>query len=447
MEETIRKSEDEKAFLASKSLSSKLSLRSEMTQEIISRKSGFLEDWALFIFLLLLLLMIGGTWFVQYPDIINARATLTADNAPKEIIVRQEGRLVKLFAKNNEKVKKNEFVGWIESTANHQEVIRLLNQIDSSLVLLNSNHPNEITKLFQSHYNDLGEIQQSYQQLFAVWEIFNDYTLNGFYLRKKYLLEDDVNTLNDLNKNILSQKELTEQDVKLAAETYSINKILLDKNVITKEEFRIEKSKYVNKEKSIPQLEATIFANEMQRRDKFKEIEQLNHDTNKQRIIFQQALYSLRSEIVDWIQKYILKAPIDGKITYAFSLQENRFLKLGSLIGYVNPEESEFYVETILPQKNFGKIETGLKVQLRFDAYPYEEWGYINGTITSVSNIPTDSGFLAVVRLDKGLITNNQKHIIYKSGLKANAIIITKNMRLLEKFYHSFIKSTSVGTN
>ena len=84
--------------------------RSEAAQEIISRKPGFLEKWALLLFMAILLLLVGATWFIRYPDIIEASGTLTGTNAPKEIIPLQTGRLIKLFVKNGDWVKKGEMI-------------------------------------------------------------------------------------------------------------------------------------------------------------------------------------------------------------------------------------------------------------------------------------------------------------------------------------------------
>jgi HlyD family secretion protein len=163
-------------------------------------------------------------------------------------------------------------------------------------------------------------------------------------------------------------------------------------------------------------------------------------------VILQQALLSLKSTIDDWKKKYVLQSPIEGKIFFIVPIQENQFIQPGRLIGYINPDDSHFYTETFLPQSNFGKIDTGLKVQLRFDAYPYQEVGYVEGTVNYISNIASDSGFLATIRFDSGLVTNNHKIIPYRSGLKAQAVIITKNMRLLQRLWYNINKSTSVGS-
>lgn len=429
-----------------KNMHTNIMQRSELVHEIISRKPGFVEKWTLLIFLGILLMMLITAWFINYPDIIETNAILTADNAPKEIIPRQEGRLVKLFINNNGKVNKNEIIGWIESTANHEEVLKLSAQLDSSIKLFTAGESQKVSALFNCPYSNLGEAQQAYQGFITSLQQFNDYMVNGFYTRKMQMLQNDIQSLETANKIIQHQKALTEQDLKLSEETFNMNKILSDEKVLSKDEFRMEKSKYVNKQLAIPQMESSLLTNENQKRDKQKEIDQLQHDIGQQQQIFQQALQSLKSTIDEWKKKYILESPVDGKVFFAVPLQENQFLQQGKLIGYINPEDSHFYMESYLPQNNFGKIDTGLKVQLRFDAYPYQELGVVDGTLSYVSNVASDSGFLAKVRLDKGLITNSNKVIPYRSGLKARAVVITKNMRLLQRLWYNINKTASVGT-
>ena len=445
MEDEIRDTVDEKEFLASKTLSNNINQRSELAQEIISRKPDFTERWALLIFLGILLLLSGASWFIRYPDFIEAKATLTAKNAPKEIIPRQDGRLVRLFVRNSQRVNKAQTIGWIESTASHQGVIELSKQIDNCIALLNLNKVDKVSEVIGRRYNNLGEIQQGYQQFITAWQQFNDYMINGFYSKKKNLLEKDIRSLDRTKQTIQNQRMLTEQDLKLSQETFDMNKKLSDEKVITKEEFRIQTSKYVNKQMAIPQLNASILSNETQIREKLKEVDQLDHDLAQQRVIFGQTLQSLKSQIDDWLKKYVLLSPVKGKVFFIVPLQENQYLRSGKLLGYINPDDNHFYAEANLSQLNFGKVDTGLSVQLRFDAYPYQEMGFVEGKLDYISSVPSDSGFLATVRLTKGLLTNNHRPIPYKSGLKANAIIITKDMRLFDRLYYNIIKSTSVG--
>jgi HlyD family secretion protein len=90
-----------------------------------------------------------------------------------------------------------------------------------------------------------------------------------------------------------------------------------------------------------------------------------------------------------------------------------------------------------IPQSNFGKVKTGQKVLLKFQAYPDAEFGSVTGKINFISSIPSDSGYLAKVSLPYGLITNYKKQIQFRDGLIANSEIITENMRLLQRFYYN----------
>ncbi len=158
-------------------------------------------------------------------------------------------------------------------------------------------------------------------------------------------------------------------------------------------------------------------------------------------MIFQQSVLTLQNLVNEWTKKYIIKAPISGKITFLVPLQENQFLKVGKSLGYINPPDTKYYAEVNLPQFNFGKIEEGQQVQLRFDTYPYQEFGYVKGSIKHITDFATDSGFLAQIQLANGLITNQNKTVHYRDGLNAEAQIITKEMRLMERFYYNTFSS------
>ncbi|NSL85517.1 HlyD family efflux transporter periplasmic adaptor subunit [Chitinophaga sp. Mgbs1] len=423
----------------------RLQLRSEIAQEIITRKPDLLERWALFIFGGILVSVFACSWFISYPDIVNSRATLTAANAPKEIVMRTDGRLVKLLAQNNTAVSAGTVIGWIESTASHTAVLQLAAQLDQSIALQEAGHPEQAARLFRQRFKTLGELQAAYQQFITAWQQYNDYIPDGFYLKRKKLLQHDITDLELLQQTAEQQKIYTAEDITLAAETFKMNDSLLKDRVISPQDFRNEKSKFLGKQSSLPQMEAAILNNRYQQRDKLKAIQQVDHDISQQEIIFLQATQSLKSAVDEWMKKFLLQSPIDGKITFTISLQENQFLPAGRLVGYINPPDSRFFAETYLSQRNLGKIDTGFRVQLRFEAYPYQEFGYVPGTIDYISHVATDSGFMATIRLDSGLQTDQRKAVAYKNGLKAQGLIITRDMRLLERFYYDIVKATSAG--
>lgn|GEM_PF-3297132 len=101
------------------------------------------------------------------------------------------------------------------------------------------------------------------------------------------------------------------------------------------------------------------------------------------------------------------------------------------------------YIEILIPSYNFGKVKTGQEVIIKFQAYPYEQFGSVTGRIAHINTPPTDSGFLAKVILPKGLHTNYNRSLQYQNGLSAQADIIIKNTSLLERFYANLKKQVS----
>lgn len=412
-------------------------LRSDAMNEIISRKPGFISRWALLFFLLVLSLLISTTWFISYPDVIKTRATLIATNAPKELISQQGGRLIKLFAHNSQIVSSGEILAFIESTANHVQIIQLSKMLDSTIDDLQKNNTQFIVPRFAINLEQLGEVQQGYQLFISFYQQFADYLQDGYYLRKKDVLGEDLVYLLKNYAILKQQKELILKDLHLSEESFKSIEQLYKDRVISKQDSRIEQSKLLNKQLSIPQINATLLNNESQQREKQKEITELEHSISIQKTIFLQATQTLKSLLDDWEKKYLIKAPVSGKLTFLLPIQENEYIKSGKSLGFVAPVNSQYYAEITIPQYNFGKTDTNQVVQLRFDAYPYQEYGFVEGRIKYISDIPTDSGFVAHVKIPLGLITNHKREVKYRDGFKAEALIITKDMRLTERFYYT----------
>jgi HlyD family secretion protein len=267
-----------------------------------------------------------------------------------------------------------------------------------------------------------------------------DFISNGFYLRKRTMLQTDLSNMTRLHTILKEQQMLLEKDVALSKQTFDANESLAKDKVISALDYRNEQSKHIAKQLSLPQIKSAIVNNESQQNDKRKEIAELENQIIVQKNNFIQALQSLISQFQQWEFKYLLKAPIEGTVQMAGFYQQNQFIKNGQLLFYVQPDSMQYYTEMFIPQYNFGKVTVGQDVLLKFQAYPYEQFGSVSGKIEFISTTPTDSGYLAKVTLPKGLTTNYGKTIQYQYGLFAQADIVTENMRLLERFYYNIRK-------
>lgn len=411
-------------------------------EELISRRPPFIVRRGTMLLFFIMLATILTSWLIRYPDIILASAKLTSINAPKPVITLVNGKLIKLNVHENQQVAKNEVLGFIESTGNHQQIINLSADLQAARISLNNKQPELVNKYFNDYAMQLGELQTAYQVFSQAFLYFKNYLSNGFYLRKKKMLTTDMENLHRLHSSLMEQKGLNEEDLSLSQKTFAANELLKHDSVISAFDYRNEQSKLISKKLNMPQVAVSIITNESQQNEKKKEIEELENTISQQKNIFLQALNTFISQIEDWKRKYLLIAPIEGKISFASFMQENQQLQANQTICFINPENSRYYAQIIIPQTNLGKVYVGQQVLLRFPSYPSEEYGALSGRIEFISHIPTDSGYLARVVLPEGLTTIYKHQILYRDGLTANGEIITKDMRLLERIYYSIVRKS-----
>lgn len=421
-------------------LNNTFSDHSDEIEEIISKKPSFLVRWGTVFFFFLLLAIGLICWFIPYPDIVTTKAKLTSVNAPKAIICKTDGKLVRLKVNDGDFIQAGAVIGFIESTSDHQNVLALSKSIDTLSVQFSENNTSISSKFSVATYQNLGELQQAYQTFSHALIDFKNYLHGGFYEKKKRMLGSDLSDIKRLNHHLAEQKVSQQQDVALAEKTFEMNEILKKEKIISELEYRNEKSKLLMKQLAIPQINEALIANETQQNEKRKEIMELENTVAQQAAVFQQALHTCKSAIDEWKKKYLLVAPVSGKISFIGFLQENQQLQVNQKICFINPGNSGYFAEIFIPQENFGKVKEGQKVFLKFASYPSQEFGSVTGRLDFISAIPTDSGYLAKIILPNGLTTNYDKAVQYREGLIAKAEIITKNMRLIERLYFNFRK-------
>lgn len=113
----------------------------------------------------------------------------------------------------------------------------------------------------------------------------------------------------------------------------------------------------------------------------------------------------------------------------------------GGNIDFVKPGLEGFYAIMYISQKQMARVKTGQTVFLKFDVYPYKEYGAVSGTIEDISAFVTDSGYIARIHLQNGLNTLNKKQLKFSEGLCAEAEIIIGNKLLYDIFFNSSVKN------
>jgi HlyD family secretion protein len=412
-------------------------IRSESLREFISHRPGALIRYGIPVFFLVLISLAIGSYFIQFPDVVKASARINTLNAPKPVVVKNGGRLVKLFVTDNTNVQNGTLIGFIESIADPQEVLKLSALLDTLQLLTADNRTEEIPGLLEPERNQfkkLGELQPGHEAFIRGYLEFTEYLNSGFYVSKKKMLRKDIDNTLRMLSILNEQKTLQQQDLDLTTETYNVHDTLHDESLINDIEYRNLKSQLINKKMSIPQMNASIITNQTQQNTLNKEMLELENRIIQQKKVFTELLNTYRNSAEEWKQKFMLIAPVKGQIVFSGFVEENQQLKTGQLIGFITNETNSYYAEMLIPFTNSGKVIKGQDVLLKFPAWPSQEFGSVKGKIDYIKAIPADSGYLAKVILPFGLTTNYKKELLFSEGMIANAEIITADKRLSDRF-------------
>jgi len=412
---------------------------SDDVQDIVTYKPAWVIRKGNFVFLLILLLLLSLAFIIRYPDMVPASVRIAALNAPKMLTAKTEGRLEKLFVKNGDQVKKGQFLAFLQSTAKHEQVIKLQQWIAKTEPFAEAGDIGIILSNPLPVLNELGELQAAYQDFQNNMLETKALLCNGYYQKKKQAIVADIRFQNLLKQNLDSQANLQQQDFVLQKIQHDANEKLVKDKVIAPLEYNREKSKLLAKKESLEQMSTQLINNDVAQHDKNKELLDLQKFADDQKQKYRSELLKLKSSITEWEQNYIVVSPEDGKLEFSSFLQENQLVSNGQELFFIQPAVSRYYAEMKAGQRNFGKVQNGQKVIISLDGYPSAEFGSLYGRITYIANIPSArDSFLIKVELPDGMRTSYDREIFFRNNLSASAEIMTDEKRLISKLFGQF---------
>ncbi|MCP9769137.1 HlyD family efflux transporter periplasmic adaptor subunit [Lacihabitans sp. LS3-19] len=409
--------------------------------EVLNKPPIWLIRWGTTVFFLAFVMLIGITWFVEYPDLVGSSLKVVANNLPKTILSKTDGNLTRLFAKEGELVEKGQVLAYLESTASHDEVLQLEETVNTLVNFAQENNINAIQNTKIPQYFSLGELQKSYQAFQQALMQSKAAASNGVFEKKKATIGSEIGSLRRLQDNTKSQLQLQEQDLQMALEEAQSQQRLAEKGFVAHLEAKNSMSKYLSKKQAYEQAKGSLENNTINQTQKQQEIFEIDKNVLDQKVAVIQSINTLKSDIEAWKQRYIATAAISGKVNFLSTLQENQMVKAGQELMYILPEGSGFYGEMMVGQYNFGKIKAGQEVIVKFPSYPFQEFGTVKGQISYISDIAKDSTYLVKVQFPEGLITSSKKALPFKNGMTASGEIVTENLKLMEKFFYDIRKS------
>lgn len=414
--------------------------RADSVNEIIRQDNGPLAGLTLYIVAFIVFGAILSTYFITYKNTITVDVVVQGTNSPKEIVTKAGGRIKTVFKTNSQLVRKNEIIAWVESSENREQINDLYKRLWLCEEYLEKGDQQKALALFDQSYSDLGELQPLYENFFASWSKLERLLIAKKYDRSNFLIQEELANISRIKEQFLKEKELIEMDNELSQEQFKASEFLYKRKVISLDEFRRASSNLIQMKSSLPRVKIEILNQESKIIANKRQLIEAERSLLEASLALKTSSVLLKNGITNWIAKYAIKAPTDGKIAFSTSVQPDLTVKEGQSIGVVNPKNNLYYADLKVSQRYLGELSTEMDASIRIDAYPYSENGIIKGRVAYISDVSSDGFFMGKIELPNGLVTTYNKNIPFKAGLSGQAIIVTKKTRLLKKLYENILK-------
>lgn len=151
-----------------------------------------------------------------------------------------------------------------------------------------------------------------------------------------------------------------------------------------------------------------------------------------------EAAARIRFENIDKDNFLLIVAPVDGVITDLTTTQPGDKIEANTPLGGIAPKGARPVLKIEIAERDRAFIREGLPVKLKFNAFPYQRYGLINGTLEFISPAtkqspqtkqPVYEGRVALER-DHYLVGEVRYPLRY--GMTANAEVVVRKRRLID---------------
>lgn len=416
--------------------------RSEVVKELLNDPLSKFLRIGNSIILFVILLILGLSFLIKYPDVIKGTTTLTTAEPPIKLVSKSAGEIELLQYKENAVIEQGQVIATIKSTL-----------ADSAREFLSL----ELIKIRQAYSSNSLEKLQLTPTLLVFGEVQSNVSLLTTALKNyQYLINEDNTAFNiaNVSKQISNQKALQQFITKQLGSSYKLlnnaenkfksDKTLFEKGVISQAEFFERERTYETAINEINNLEKSNISTAISITDLEKQLNDLKFTFEQKRktllLEIETQLSTIENSLQTWTRTYQLIAPINGKLSYLQTINENQHIESGKELFAIIPSDQSYIAQLKIPKSGYGKVKKGQKVMLKIDNFPSHEYGQLVGKVKSVSLIANEENYLVKVELTNGLKTTYNKELNYTPEMSGTAEIITEDLRITDRIFNQFRK-------
>jgi len=412
-----------------------IELRSEEVQDILGRPPRWIIRWGITVVFTVIAGLFAGSYFFKYPEIIAAPVVVTTENLPANVMAKITGRIDTLLVKEKQTVQEQQLLAVIENPASTADVLALISLLDGFQPAADS--------LRWSSNLHLGAVQNSYGSFLKANEDYRYFLQTDYHRKKIKVIEKQRTVQENMVRQSLVQRSFMQQQVAIADKLFRTDSTLAAQKLIAPMEYDRAKSTQLqsyqsyetaktnvdNQRMNLLQSEQAVFDLEQQRTEQLSQLH----------LALLNACDQLQAELKSWEQTYLFRSPITGTVTFTKYWQNNQNVLSGETILTVVPANATRITGKIyLPPQGAGKVKVGQTVNVKFDNFPYMEYGMVKVTVKNIALVPILQNdvrkYVLEVDFPEQLTTTYGKTIAFSQEMQGAAEIITDDLRLLDRF-------------
>jgi HlyD family secretion protein len=409
-------------------------LRSEEMQDILTRPPHILVRSGISVICLVVLMLLIGSFFFQYPDKVTGEITITTENPPVWLVAKTGGKIKEMHVKDKNQVREGQLLAVIDNPAKTEDIHQVkallipVDITDSSFYL-----PPGLTGTYE-----LGTVQNAYSVFLKTITDYENFLKYNTLDKEREALQLQIAGHKRYSASLRQQLKLKQEELQLSKNNYDRERQLYDKSVISKAEMEVAENAYLSTRQSYQQLQTNIASDEIESAQLQENLSKLDTQQAREKNNLLSQLktnYSeLKAQIENWEQVYEIISPTNGTVTLTAYWTQNQFVNAGDRVLAIVPDRPGQLIGRIqTPSQNTGKIKTGQNVNIKIQGYPYMEYGTLMGIVRTVSLIANEKIYAVEVDLPQELTTSTGKTLDFTGELTGEAEIITDDRSLADR--------------
>jgi hemolysin D len=153
------------------------------------------------------------------------------------------------------------------------------------------------------------------------------------------------------------------------------------------------------------------------------------------------------------LKQRVIYAPVGGTIFQMPITKPGAVISTGQPIAQIAPENSPLILRAQIESDKSGFLKIGLPVKVKFDAYPFQDFGIVSGRVAWISpdskniseGVTQKKVYEIEIELEQTKLQVGDKTIIFNPGQTATAEIVIRQRRPIDFFLDPFKKLQKNG--